>query len=385
MNDMSEIRVSLFGPELPVAGLPVHCVVDEDAIHVRSHQAESLHVIKLAALQAEVAGFGHDQLQLTWRHDDRAVWALMPAGADEHKRLIAALPHDIVPGLTRWKRATRSQSLVWKGIVYMLGFVALAVLLLVWQHDRVTTWAANRVSMETEKKLGESVLKSLNPEANFLSQGEAVKTVQGIGQQLTAGSRYQYQWYVSKDPAVNAFAIPGGIIVVNSGLLKLADSPNELAAVLAHEVQHVEQRHALKNMMNSAAVASIMLVVLGDANAVVMLLAHQVSTQYFNRQVESDADIKGVQLLQNKNIDAKGVVSFFKKMDAEPGNKKTGAKEQSTERSSEVASWFSSHPDLQIRIQAIEEYVARHPCDTCATLTWDKAALMAELDKADKR
>jgi len=382
---MSEIQVSLFGPELPVAGLPVHCVVDEDAIHVRSHQAESLHVIKLAALQAEVAGFDHDQLQLTWRHDDRVVWALMPAGADEQKRLIAALPHDTVQGLTRWKRATRSQSLVWKGIVYTLGFVALAVLLLVWQHDRVTTWAANRVSMETEKKLGESVLKSLNPEANFLSQGEAVKTVQGIGQRLTAGSRYQYQWYVSKDPAVNAFAIPGGIVVVNSGLLKLADSPNELAAVLAHEVQHVEQRHALKNMMNSAAMASILLVVLGDANAVVMMLAHQVSTQYFNREVESDADIKGVQLLQSKNIEAAGMVSFFRKMDAGSGHNKNGGKEPATKKTSEVAGWFSSHPDTLIRIRAIEEYVAQHPCDTCTTLTWDKSALLAELEKVDRK
>lgn len=381
---MNEIRVLLFGPELPVAGQPVHCVVGEDAIHIRSHQAEGLQAIKLAALQAEVAGFDHDQLQLTWRHDDRAAWSLIPAGADEQNKLIALLPQNI-PGLTRWKRSTRSQGWMWKSVLYTLGFVGLALALLVWQHDRAAMWAAGRVSMETERNIGESVLKSLNPEANFLNQGEAVKSVQQIGQRLTTGSRYQYQWYVSKDPTVNAFAIPGGIIVVNSGLLKLADSPNELAAVLAHEVQHVEQRHALKNMMNSAAIASIMLVVLGDANAVVMMMAHQVSTQYFNRQVESDADIKGVQLLQNRNIDAKGMVSFFKKMDAGLDHKKDGAKEKSTEEPSEVASWFSSHPDTLIRIQTIEEYVAKHPCNTCATLTWDKSALLAELDRIDKK
>lgn len=239
--------------------------------------------------------------------------------------------------------------------------------------------------METERKIGKSVLKSLNPEANFLSQGEAVKTVQKIGQQLTTGSRYQYQWYVSKDAAVNAFAMPGGIIVVNGGLLKLVDSPDELAAVLAHEVQHVEQRHALKNMMNSAAVATIMLVVLGDANAVAMMMAHQVSTQYFNRQVESDADIKGVQLLQNKNISAKGMVSFFKKIAAGFGKKEDGAEGQSTEKPSELASWFSSHPDTLIRIQVIEEYLAKYPCNTCMTLTWDKEALLAELPQVAKK
>lgn len=381
---MNEFQVLLFGPAMPAAGQPMHCVVGQDAVHIRSQHAEHLQSVQLAELQAKVAGFEHNQLQLSWRHDDRA-WSMIPAGADQQKELIAALPQNIIPGLAQWKRATQSQGWVWKGILYTLGFVGLALALLVWQHDRAAMWAANRVSMKTEKDIGESVLKALNPEANFLSQGVAVKTVEKIGQQLTAGSRYQYQWYVSKDPAVNAFAIPGGIIVVNSGLLKLADSPDELAAVLAHEVQHVEERHALKNMMNSAAVATIMLVVLGDANSVVMLMAHQVSTQYFNRQVESDADIKGVQLLQNKNIDAKGMVSFFKKMDGGLSKKKDKAEEPSTEQPSEVASWFSSHPDTLIRIQVIEDYIAEHPCNTCTALTWDKAALLAELDKAGKK
>ncbi|MFZ2160875.1 MAG: M48 family metallopeptidase [Sideroxyarcus sp.] len=392
---MNEIQALLFGPELPVAGQPVHCVVGQDAIHIRSHQAESQQIVQLAGLQATVAGFEHDQLQLTWRNDDHAPWSLIPAGADEQKKLIAALPQNIIPGLTQWKRSTRSQSWVWKGILYTFGFVGLALTLLVWQHDRAAMWAANRVSMETEKNIGDSVLKSLNPEANFLSEGEAVKAVQEIGKQLTTGSKYQYRWYVSKDPAVNAFAIPGGIIVVNSGLLKLADSPNELAAVLAHEVQHIEQRHTLKNMMNSAAMATVMLVVLGDANAIVMMMAHQVSTQYFNRQVESDADIKGVQLLQSKNIDAQGMVSMFRKIAAGPDIRKDGAKEQSPEKESpekeskeepsEVASWFSSHPDTLFRIQTIEEYIAGHPCNACTTLTWNKPALLAALEKVDKK
>lgn len=233
----------------------------------------------------------------------------------------------------------------------------------------------------------------MNPNANFLPEGEAVKTVQSIGKQLTAGSD-QYQWYVSKDPTVNAFAIPGGIIVVNSGLLKKADSPNELAAVLAHEVQHVEQKHALKNMINSAGIAAVVLVVLGDANAVVMLMAHQVSAQYFNRQIESDADLKGVQLLHKKNINASGMVSFFKKMDAGFITNKADAKEkpkaepgkeaQETEaEESDVTSWFSSHPDTVSRIQTVERYIAQHPCPSCKALTWDKAAILANLKQAN--
>lgn len=381
---MNEINITLYGPEHPVGGQAMHCVVGQDEIHLRTMLSVHIHTIKLTELQASVVGFDHNQLQLSWRH--QAVdYSLIPIGSEEQKKLIAALPKNKIPGLQKWKHSTQSQNWMWKGVLYAFGVVVLAVGLLVWQYDRVTTWAANQVSMKTEKNIGESVLKSLNAKQNFLSQGEAVKVVKNIGQKITAGSRYQYQWFVSNDPTVNAFAIPGGIIVVNTGLLKLVDSPNELAAVLAHEVQHVEERHSLKNMMNSAAIAAVMLAVLGDANAFVLLMAHQVSTQYFNRQVEADADLKGIQLLQSKNIDAHGMSSFFKKMDADANGKQVVENEKSGDKSTQVASWFSSHPDTLMRIQLIEQYFASHPCNTCTELSWDKTSLRAELARLEKK
>ena len=381
---------------------------------IRSQDADKKinQKVKLTDLYAKVAGFDHDQLQLSWQQDD-IKWSLMPRDKHAQKNLLSGLTSDTVSGLKQWKYATQSQSMVWKGILYTLGFMGLSVILMIWQHERVTSWAANQVSMKTEKRLGDSVLQSLNPNGNFLKDGATLQAVQTIGRQLTAGSKYPYQWYVSKDPSVNAFAIPGGIIVVNSGLIKKAGSPNELAAVLAHEVQHVEQKHALKNMMNSAGIAAIVLVVLGDANAVVMLMAHQVSAQYFSRQIESEADLKGLQLLQKRNIDTKGMLSFFKKMQSELGDKKelgnkkelndkpelsnkveknskqdtandtkkNGKKDQKEKKStsSDVSTWFSSHPDTRNRIQAIEQYLASHPCPSCKSLSWDKPLIMEDL------
>ncbi|MDD2801889.1 MAG: M48 family metallopeptidase [Methylococcales bacterium] len=379
---MTDIQIFLFGADLPVAGQRAQCMANQEGIHLQFAQFAAPLFIHWRELHAKVAGFDHDQLQLTWQQE-AAAWSLIPADATEQKKLIAVLPKESLAGFKHWQHETQSQSWLWKGILYATAFVGLAVLLLVWQHDRAAMWAASMVSMKTEKSLGESVLKSLNPKANFLSEGEAVKTVQRIGQQLTVGSRYHYQWYVSKDPAVNAFALPGGIIVVNSGLLKHADTPNELAAVLAHEVQHVEQRHALQNMMNSAAMATVVLVVLGDANAVVMMVAHQLSSQYFSRQVESDADLKGVQLLNDKHIDTRGMVSFFKKLEA--GFDQPKEPKASKEASSEVSSWLSSHPDTLARIATIESYIAQHPCQQCTVLTWNKADILAELERSEKK
>jgi len=359
------IQARLFGPGLPPQGEPVHCQVQENAIVISAGGTDLHQVVRLENIEATVGGFDHDQLQLQWGRD-AAAYMLIPRDKHEQKKLVDALPAHEVRGLKRWKAATWSQSFVWRSIAAGVMVICLAVAIGFWQYDRLAGWIAQQVPMKTELAIGESVLKSLNADARYLSKGSAVEAVQKIGDRLTEGSRYKYRWYVAKDKQINAFAIPGGIVVVNSGLLEKAGSANELAAVLAHEVQHVEERHALRNMIASAGLAGAVLLVLGDANTAIMIVAHQVSAQYFNRQVESEADIKGIELLHKKNIDAKGMVSFFRKMKAEAAGR-------------DAPVWLSSHPDTQNRIRIAESYIAKRPCPTCANLEWDKTAVMQEV------
>ena len=241
----------------------------------------------------------------------------------------------------------------------------------VWQYDTAISWVAGRVPLATEYKIGETVLASLKTQSPMVNKGVAIDTIKKIGARLTKGSPYKYQWHLSNDPAINAFALPGGIVIVNKGLLEKADSANEVAAVLAHEIQHVEQRHALKNIITSSGIAAVVLLVLGDANAVMMIMAHQVSAQYFSRQAESDADLKGIALLQKSKIDTQGMVAFFKKMQEAFKDKTTGP------------DWLSSHPDTANRILAVENYVKTHPCMDCEKLKWDKKAILAGLGKTN--
>jgi beta-barrel assembly-enhancing protease len=360
----NQVQVLLFGAGLPTAGVPVLCRVQADAIHVDDEN----HRVNFANLSASIGGFEHNQLQLHWQHE-AVNYMLMPMDKQAQKALYALLPADSIQGLKRWKSNTKAQSLVWHSILYGAGFLVSMFVVFIWQYEHVVNWAAGKVSMETEKKLGDSVLKSLNLDANKSQQGAAVDAVRKIGDQLTKGSRYKYQWYVVDNDDINAFAVPGGYVIVNSGLLKKADSPNELAAVLAHEVQHVEQRHALKNMLNSAGVASVVMLVLGDTNAVMMIMAQQVSTQYFSRQVEAEADIKGLNLLDKNHIDASGMASFFKKMEIEYKGK------------DDMPTWLSSHPETLARIKAAEQHVLKNPCKNCVKLVWDKPAIMADLSQ----
>ena len=357
------IEVLLFGAGLPTAGVPARCKINSDSLVLDDQMLN----IPFEKLSAEVGGFDHNQLQLHWQDTDNS-YMLMSIDTAGQKALRAALPVHTVNGLKSWHSNTKTQNWVWNSVLYGAGFLVLLAILIVWQYDRVLTFAANQVSMETEKKLGESVLKSISSSENFLKEGPAVDAIKKIGTQLTKGSRYQYQWYVVKDDTINAFSAPGGIIMVNSGLIKKADSPAEIAAVLAHEVQHVEQRHSLKNMLHSAGVASVVLVVLGDANAMMMIMAQQVSQQYFSRKVEADADLKGAQLLTKEKIDPSGMPSFLKKLAAEYKDLDN------------TPEWLSSHPETLQRIKNAEAYVAKNPCKTCVPLSWNKAEILAELN-----
>jgi Zn-dependent protease with chaperone function len=359
----NDINILLFGPELPNAGQAATCVVNQDCIYIPQYK----QTIRFAELEARVGSFDHDQLQLCWQYQGNT-WLLIPANKDAQKALVKALPRRAVAGLGKWKRSTLGQGFVWKTVAYSLCALAVAAVLVVWQYDKAVSWVAGRVSLATEQQIGESVLTSLKTQAKLIDQGVAIDAVKKIGDKLTKDSAYKYQWHIAQDPVVNAFALPGGVVVVNTGLLEKADSPNEVAGVLAHEIQHVEQRHALKNMITSSGIAATVLLVLGDANAVMMIMAHQVSAQYFTRQAESDADMKGVTLLQKRNIDTQGMVAFFKKL-------------QEAYKGKEDPGWLSSHPDTTSRIQAIEKYNQEHPCLNCEQLKWDKKAILASLEK----
>ncbi len=364
---MSEpLPILLFGPGLPSGGQPSTCQVEHDYLSL----PEFKQSIRFAELTAKVGSFDHNQLQLTWQYQGQT-WLLIPQDQASQKNLVNFLPMGVVAGLDKWKRSTLSQNLVWKTVIYSICSLVAAVLLVIWQYDAVVTWVAGKVPIKTEYQLGQSVLASLKEEKALIDKGPALDAVKKIGDRLTKGSPYKFDWHVSTDPAINAFALPGGIVIVNKGLIEKADNANEVAGVLAHEIQHVEQRHALKNMITSSGLAAAALLVLGDANAMIMIMAHQVSSQYFSRQAESDADMKGIELLHQKKINPQGLVTFFRKLQAEFKGKGKG----------EAPEWMSSHPETENRIKAVEDYNKAHPCSDCEMLKWDKKGILASLEK----
>jgi hypothetical protein len=353
---MKSFNALLYGADLPPVGVAVSAYFAGHRLVINEMTVEA----DVAGLVVSVGGFEHDELFLNWQAEGSR-WALKSRTAADVAIVIASAPPQLNSELDKWHQRNRHIKTVWGTIAAIAGVVVLSVLLLWWQYDRALGWVAGHVPVSSEEKLGKVALEQLKAEGHIVDSGIAVKAVQDIGGQLTKGSRYHYQWLVKTDPTLNAFAMPGGIIVVHSALIEAADNPNELAAVLAHEVQHVEQRHSLKHMINSAGWATVLTVVLGDVSTAAAVIIHQAGAMYFSRDLEDEADRLGFQALQRAKISPQGMVTFFQKLEKEHG--------------SSAPAWISSHPATSERIKTIQTLIKESPCADCRSLTYDWSAV----------
>ena len=97
-----------------------------------------------------------------------------------------------------------------------------------------------------ERRLGDSIMDQIRSDRSYLDDPVITDYLNGLGNRLVASSpdsRQLFEFFLIKDPSVNAFALPGGYIGVHTGLITTAQTESELAGVLSHEVAHVTQRH----------------------------------------------------------------------------------------------------------------------------------------------
>jgi Zn-dependent protease with chaperone function len=364
---MQIFKALLYGPDLPLAGVNVDAYFVSDYLMVQHYQLK----IHVTALTARMGGFEHNELFLDWQDTAAHYWGLKPLSKDDIALAMATAPLSFKPELEKYLTRTRYLKTVWGTLGTIAAVSVLSVVVLWWQYDHFVSWAADHVSVVQEQQLGLSILEQIkeNGENSVVDKGLAVKTITDIGQRLTQGSRYHYQWFVKKDKTVNAFALPGGIVIVHSALLEKTDNADELAAVLAHEVQHIEQRHALKNMINSLGWATVLMVVLGDVNTATAVLIHQVGQMYFSRDIEEEADKLGFQALLRAKISPDGMVTFFEKLQHLPG--------------ADIPAWISTHPATTERIKMIQTMIKKQPCADCRpiALDWKKIQLDPLLHK----
>jgi predicted Zn-dependent protease len=352
---MSQFKGILYGPSFPLAGSNHIAKFTNTALKI-----DDFDDINITALTVKVGGFDHNQLFFHWEAADKSKLSFQLASPMDAKLAIEHAPDSLAPHFTIWHRRKLSISTVWTTIITAIAALAIASLLLWWNYDEVVAWAANQVTIENEEKLGISVFEQMKADIDLAEEGPPLTTLRAIGDQLTTQSDYKFQWHLVKDEEINAFALPGGIIIVNTGLITAVDSADELAAVLAHEIQHVEQRHALKSLINSLGWAAGMMIVLGDINVSTAVIVHQLGNMYFSRDKEEEADRLGVELLIASDINPNGRLRLMQRLE--------------DTSSSDMPEWISSHPTTSARVDNIKALLASKPCNTCQSLDypWDK-------------
>lgn len=229
------------------------------------------------------------------------------------------------------------------------------------------------ISTQQEVQLGQQYAAQVDSQLPILHDAALDRYINLLGDSIAnVTSRSDLEWHfaIVNTDVVNAFALPGGYIYVNRGIIERADRLDELAGVMAHEIGHVVKRHSVKQMeqMQGANVGLALTCVLTNvcesqaAQAAINVGGTLVFAK-FSRQDEKEADEEGFRYLVKAGISPEGMVSFFQKL-LQEGEQGGGG----------VSAWFSDHPLTQDRITDIQGMVNQLSPQQLGTLTKDTRA-----------
>jgi predicted Zn-dependent protease len=232
------------------------------------------------------------------------------------------------------------------------------------------------ISTQQEVQMGQDYAQQINAQLPIIKDPEIVRYINVLGDsiaKLADDRSLSWQFFVVNASEVNAFAVPGGYVYVNRGLIERAQRMDQLAGVLGHEIGHVTRRHSVQQMekQQGANVGVTLACVLtsvcnNQAAAAAINVGGGALFAKFSRNDEAEADAEGVKNTVRAGIDPRGIPEMFKILLDE------------RERSpSTVSSWFATHPLEEDRIQATQAQIAKIDPAILNGLTKDSQSFQA--------
>jgi predicted Zn-dependent protease len=225
------------------------------------------------------------------------------------------------------------------------------------------------VSTQQEVQMGQEEAQQVNAQLPMVQDAVINNYVNALGNRIaktTSRADLNWQFQVVNSDVVNAFALPGGFVYVNRGVLERADNMSEVAGVLGHEIEHVVRRHSVKQMEQAQGAnvgLGIACALTGICNSGLAQAAINVGGTAvfakFSRSDEVQADEGGFNNVIRAGISPRGMYTFFQKLLAE---------EQQTGSGGSAAAWFSDHPGTQDRIADIQRMLSQVPASELNSL-----------------
>ncbi|HET6762008.1 MAG TPA: M48 family metallopeptidase [Longimicrobiaceae bacterium] len=240
--------------------------------------------------------------------------------------------------------------------------------------------SASSVTVQQEQALGADYSRQINAELPILRDAASNDFINDMGRRIArvADPRgIPYTFYIVNSDVVNAFAVPGGYVYVNRGLVERAGTANELAGVLAHEIGHVVERHSIQQMAKAQNANNLVgvlgTVLLGRASPTVQqgagVLVQGVGTAVFagySRNDERQADHDGVIFSTRAGYNPQGMVTMFQRLLSE-----------NSSRPGTLTQYFSTHPLTQERIANVQAQINATPEARASTLRTDTREFQA--------
>ena len=212
----------------------------------------------------------------------------------------------------------------------------------------------NLMSLEEEWQLGNQLSQEVARQVRINNDPAVNAYIRSMGERIVAQTpmaRMPWQFHVVDDPAINAFAIPGGHVYVNTGLINATANASELAGVMAHEITHGVSRHSTEQMSTQYGLSALASIVLGQNAGNIQQIAAQViaggALARFSRGAEREADEQGIRYMAAAGYNPRGMATMFQKlMDNEKRQPGT------------VEKFFSTHPLTTERVRDAEKRAA---------------------------
>jgi len=219
------------------------------------------------------------------------------------------------------------------------------------------------MTIQEERELGDKILQEVKKRWPLIEDSSINAYATNVGKrilQAVGPQPFEYQFFVLSSPEVNAFAVPGGKVFLNSGLILLVDREDELASVVAHEIGHVAARHISKRSEKATPIslatlgALLLSIFLGgkaaSAVATTAMAAGQTVMLKYSREDEDEADRLGLKYLEQAGYDRRAMISMFKKLRRTYGPS-----------SSDPPAYLMSHPAAEDRAENIELQIYKSP------------------------